>query len=73
MEPIFISRENQPDNAALVAQVTKELYRLEGGVQFITNWLDNQVGNLINQLDLSAINGASVLDRDLIAELLSKF
>ena len=73
MNPIYITREDKPDNGVLVAQVTKELNRLEGGVNFVTTWLDNQVGSLINQLDLTAINEASVLDRDLIAELISNY
>ena len=62
----------ETDNGCLVKQVENELHRFSGGVRFICDWLENQVSELIRRLSFREINSASVLDRDTIAEILSK-
>ena len=59
---------DKPDNEVLLAQLTEELFRFEGGVRFICGYLENQVASLISKVHFRAINQCSVLDRDLIAE-----
>ena len=66
------AKPDKPDNGVLLAHITEELYRFEGGVRFICDYLENQVAALISKVDFRAINQCSVLDRDLIAETIRK-
>ena len=69
--PFINARTDKPDTG-LVKQVMRECAVFQGSVNFVCAWLNSEINKLTDQIDFRSINEADVMDRDLIAETLSR-